>query len=191
MTSRALMPVSITQQVLIHVPGYACEIADQLEDWARTSVRFCSETVSLFGRAVAVPREVAWFGEPGWRYAYSGTPHVATGWPAALDKLRHQLYCDHGYQPDFVLLNRYRDGKDSMGWHADDEPETRGLVASFSIGATRTLRWRRGRSGSSHALRLAHGDLLVHDRGLYHAVPKTRRPVGERLNLSFRQLLAP
>jgi alkylated DNA repair dioxygenase AlkB len=96
-----------------------------------------------------------------------------------------------------VLLNLYRDGRDGMGWHADDEPELgpQPAIASLSLGATRRFRLRhRRRRDTGVTLDLAHGSLLLMagatQRHYVHAVPKTARPVGERINLTFRYVSA-
>lgn len=92
-----------------------------------------------------------------------------------------------------MLLNYYRDGQDSMGWHSDDEPELRRdpLVASLSLGGSRRFDLRRkGQTRIAHSLELTHGSLLVM-RGAtqhhwQHQVAKTRRSCMPRLNLTFR-----
>ncbi|MBP9129397.1 MAG: alpha-ketoglutarate-dependent dioxygenase AlkB, partial [Steroidobacteraceae bacterium] len=98
-----------------------------------------------------------------------------------------------GHCYNSVLLNLYRDGRDGMGWHADDEPELgrEPVIASVSFGATRRFKLRHRRSRiAACTLDLAHGDLLLMagvTQHLYlHAVPKTARPVGARVNLTFR-----
>jgi alkylated DNA repair dioxygenase AlkB len=98
-----------------------------------------------------------------------------------------------------VLLNLYRNGRDSMGWHADDEPELgpAPAIASVSLGALRRFRLRP-RAGLVHAplsLDLPHGSLLLMrgptQQHWQHALPKTARPVGPRLNLTFRWVAGP
>ena len=143
----------------------------------------------MFGRWVPVPRLVAWFGDTGVRYRYSGVDHQATGWPAVLEELRAELAGDFGFCSNFVLLNRYRSGTDSMGWHADDEAELVGPVMSLSLGSARHL-LMRSRRGPAARLNLDHGALLMLPPELYHALPKTRRPTGQRVNLTFRQVRA-
>jgi alkylated DNA repair dioxygenase AlkB len=106
-----------------------------------------------------------------------------------------------GLEFNAVLINAYRDGRDSMGWHSDDEPEL-GLdpvLASISLGAERLFRWRQKRpgtspdSGKSHGMKLQHGSLLLLDgqfqQEYQHSVPKTRSATGLRINLTFRQVL--
>lgn len=92
-----------------------------------------------------------------------------------------------------VLANLYRDGRDSNGWHADDEPELGDdpIVASLSFGASRRFLLRsREHPAQRYEWTLAHGSLLVMGRGVQsayvHSVPKTSRPAGERINLTFR-----
>ena len=90
---------------------------------------------------------------------------------------------------NFVLLNRYRDGADSMGWHTDDETELRGPVASLSLGATRRFHLREGRSARTQHIDLEHGSMLILGHRTSHALPKTKRKLGERINLTFRHVI--
>jgi alkylated DNA repair dioxygenase AlkB len=183
---------SIAQPLLLHVPNYLSRCAaDELLQWAQSGVQWHHEQINLFGRAVRVPRLVSWFGDAGVNYRYSGVAHVASGWPDALATLRRDLERDFALPSNFVLLNRYRSGRDSMGWHADDEVELEGSVLSVSLGSTRRLLLRCARQGPSVPLQLGHGTLLVHDRHYYHCLPKTQKPVAERINLTFRQLRCP
>ncbi len=183
-----MRPCSITQPQLIHVPRYLDEsAAGALLSWAR-KLDWHEEQIRLFGRWVAVPRLVAWFGDGSVCYRYSGVDHTGAGWPLALEEIRTALARDFGFHSNFVLLNRYRCGRDSMGWHADDEAELMGPVVSLSLGATRWLLLRSTRHGPSVRFALGHGALLIHPRSYRHALPKTRRAVGERINLTFRRV---
>lgn len=148
------------------------------------------EHVLLFGRRRAVPRLVAWCGEPGVNYRYAGTDHRCDGWFPLLAELRERLRVEAGFDSNLVLLNRYRDGTDTMGWHRDDEPGLQARVASLSIGSPRRFLLRAPGAPRSVALTLAHGSLLLFDGRLRHALPRTRRQVGERVNLTFRRVAA-
>ena len=106
------------------------------------------------------------------------------------------MQAESGIDFNSVLANRYRDGRDSMGWHADDEAElgVEPVIASISLGATRQMRFRSRTAGArgSVALALEHGSLLWMAGGTQqhyqHAISKTRATVGERINLTFREL---
>ena len=95
-----------------------------------------------------------------------------------------------------VLANLYRDGRDAMGWHSDDEPELgpRPVIASLSLGGTRRFVFRHRREPErKYELPLGHGSLLLM-RGdtqadWKHALPRTARPVAPRINLTFRRIL--
>jgi alkylated DNA repair dioxygenase AlkB len=147
----------------------------------------------MMGREVRTPRLVAWYGaEP---YSYSGLTHPAVPLTPDLEELRQLASRLAGTAFNGVLLNLYRDGRDSMGWHSDDEPELGPdpVVASLSFGATRRFRLRHKRDpGRSVTIDLPHGSLLVMagptQHHWQHALPKTSRPVGPRLNLTFRRL---
>jgi len=159
----------------------------------RHGIDWRDEEILLFGRRVAVPRRVAWYGDPGASYTYSGTPHHPEPWTPALTCTRDRVQELTGARFNAVLLNLYRDGRDGMGWHADDEPELgpNPVIASVSLGATRRfcLRHRRRRDLRID-LPLAHGSLLLMSGATQHhwvhALPKTTAPVGERINLTFR-----
>jgi alkylated DNA repair dioxygenase AlkB len=159
----------------------------------RRGIDWRDEEILLFGRRVPVPRRVAWHGDPGASYTYSGTPHLPEPWTSALTCIRDRVHGLTGACFNAVLLNLYRDGRDGMGWHADDEPELgpNPVIASVSFGATRRfcLRHRRRRELRVD-LPLVHGSLLLMSgttqHHWVHALPKTSALVGERINLTFR-----
>ncbi len=161
--------------------------ADHWLDVLRSLVHWRTESIKLFGRQQTVPRQVAWYGTAGLSYRYSGIDHPTDGWPRQLAVLATLVSQLTGASYNFVLLNRYRDGNDSMGWHADDEPELVGDVCSVSLGAARRFLVEPPATGRQ-VLTLRHGDVAIIPRHWRHCVPKTRKPVAERINLSFRCL---
>lgn len=149
------------------------------------------ETLRLYGRPVEVPRLLAWCGDQGINYRYSGRDHPCAGWFPALSGLRDRIRAELGLPTNLVLLNRYRTGRDYMGWHRDDETGLGATVAALSLGARRRLLVRPPGSRRSRPLDLEPGSLLLMDGALRHSLPRTARPVGERLSLTFRCVAAP
>lgn len=151
--------------------------------------------LQLYGRQVRVPRLLAWYGDAEASYRYSGLTHRPLPWTPLLAQIRAQVAAAVGQPLNGVLLNYYRDGQDSMGWHSDDEAElgANPLVASLSLGGSRRFDLRRkGHSRIEHSLLLNHGSLLVM-RGStqhywQHQVAKTRSSCAPRLNLTFRMI---
>jgi alkylated DNA repair dioxygenase AlkB len=167
--------------------------ASRLFDELRRGLAWRQEEVTIFGQRRLVPRLVAWHGDPGARYTYSGTAHEPLPWTPGLGAIRARIHELAGHAFNSVLLNLYRDGRDGMGWHSDDEPELGQdpVIASVSLGATRTFCMRhRRRRDCRLDLSLPHGSLLLMvgptQHHWLHAVPKTSRTVGERINLTFR-----
>ena len=172
-----------------YLPGYlAPGEAEALFQELLSGVAWQQESIRLFGRERRVPRLIAWQGDRGLDYRYSGVDHPADGWSPALRSLRERILRDCGERFDFLLLNRYRTGSDSMGWHRDDEAMAGTRIASVSLGAPRRFLFRPDGSPPSEALELEHGSLLLFDRHIPHALPKSRRVTGERINLTFRRL---
>lgn len=171
--------------------------ADALFTILQAAIPWEVHRIRLFGRDLASPRLSCWIGDAGAAYAYSGAVFQPRPWPAALLPLRARLRVELGLDFNSVLANLYRDGRDSMGWHSDDEPELgpMPLIASLSLGASRRFLLRR-RDDPAQKLEylLGHGDLLLMrgqcQRDYQHALPKTARVCDERINLTFRQIVA-
>lgn len=172
-------------------------VADHEAVMARllTEVPLEQESIRMIGRLVPVPRLVAFHGDAGKRYRYSGRDHVARPWTPALLALVEQLRAFTGTPYDTVLCNYYRDGRDAMGRHSDDEKELGPApddvrIASISLGGRRRFAMRRKDGDARRAFELGEGDLLVM-RGTTqthwtHEVPRTSSPVLPRWNLTFR-----
>ncbi|AKK68959.1 alpha-ketoglutarate-dependent dioxygenase AlkB family protein [Xanthomonas translucens] len=162
-----------------------------------TAVNWEVHRIRLFGKLVDSPRLSCWIGDAQASYRYSGTRFAPHPWPPALQPLRERLAAETGVAFNSVLANRYRDGRDAMGWHSDDETELGPhlLIASLSLGATRRFVLRhRQQPALRQALELSAGGLLLmggETQRLYrHALPRTAKPVGERINLTFRNIAA-
>ena len=147
--------------------------------------------IRIFGRTCPMPRRIAWFGDQS--YSYSGVQHPARPLPGNIQRLAQQLENDLEQPFNGVLLNHYRTGEDSMGWHTDDDYDAGEYpkIASISLGATRRFRLRPKSDPSlSMSVDLDHGSLLVMGAGTQlthqHALPKMRKALGGRLNLTFR-----
>ncbi|MCY1401766.1 2OG-Fe(II) oxygenase superfamily protein [compost metagenome] len=196
------MPVDLFDDIPLQLPDAElryepCFLSrEEASDWL---ARLVAETpweqpeVYLHGRYYPVPRLVAWYGDPEASYRYSGLTHQPLPWTPLLAEIRARLVEATGQPLNGVLLNYYRNGQDSMGWHSDDEPELghNPLVASLNLGGTRRFDLRRkGASRIEHSLELGHGALLVMSgptqHHWQHQVAKTRTPCAPRLNLTFR-----
>jgi alkylated DNA repair dioxygenase AlkB len=169
--------------------------ANPLLTTLRDELTWEQRAIVLFGRRVLQPRLIAWAGSLPYRYSgQTLEPREPTPTTAALlarVSARTRTPFNH------VLINRYRDGADSMGLHSDDEPELGPdpIVATVSLGATRrfVLKPRRAGLGPGCALELGHGSLLVMggtcQRHYVHGVPRQAAATGERISLTFRRLL--
>ncbi len=147
------------------------------------------------GHGRPFPRLTAWYADKGLAYSYSGVTHLGNGWSPELLAVKQDI--ERASQAEFnsLLINLYRDGKDSIGFHADDEPElgTNPVVASLSLGSARDFVLKHKKTGEKHTYELGHGCLLVMagtcQQVYLHGVPKTKSEVGERINLTFRRIL--
>jgi alkylated DNA repair dioxygenase AlkB len=153
-----------------------------------------SREVVLFGRRILQPRLVAWGGDVPYRY--SGQTLEPRAMTASVAGVVEQANAHTGALFNHVLVNRYRNGMDSMGMHSDDEPELGPdpVVASVSVGVTRrfVLVPKRGK-GEKITLPLGAGSLLVMGAGCQasyrHGIPKDPAVRGERISLTLRRIL--
>ncbi len=168
--------------------------ADALFAAMEREIEWRQRSIRMGARVLLEPRLTAWHGEAGAVYTYSGLRNEPRPFTDALGAMRARLEEELSTRFDSVLLNLYRHGQDSMGFHSDAEPELGRdpLIASVSLGAARrfVLRHRQRKDEPKVELLLEHGSLLVMGGALQHhwqhAIPKTRRPVGARINLTFR-----
>lgn len=165
---------------------YLQQLWDELE-WMQ-------KKIVIFGRRRLQPRLIAWYGDSSAKYGYSGLSLSPLSWHPGLLEIRQLLeeFTSSGFNS--VLANAYRDGNDSMGWHRDDESELgpTPLIASVSLGEERRFLVRENGKRSS-GITLGHGSLLImqgsFQRRFSHSLPKTRRDIGLRINLTYRRVL--
>lgn len=173
------------------------DAADGLLQSLRDATAWDVHCIRLFGREVPSPRLSCWIGDADAAYTYSGTRFQPRPWPDTLLPIRARLAGELGIEFNSVLANLYRDGHDCMGWHSDDERELgpQPVIASVSLGAVRRFVLKHRHDAAARtAIELPHGSLLVMrgdtQRHYRHALPRTARAVGPRINLTFRNILA-
>ena len=152
------------------------------------------EIFKIYGKSISAPRLTSWFSDPMVSYRYSGKKRFGKPFTPELFQLRQILNARLNVHFNFVLANFYRDGKDYVGWHADDEPDlgSRPLIASVSLGESRRFRVRHNSRKVTESIDLVHGSLLIM-RGqsqshFKHCLAKTKRLVNSRINLTFRTI---
>lgn len=172
--------------------------ADRMFNRLHAEIDWQARSIRMFGRIIEQPRRIAFQGDPGVVYRYSGDDYRAEAWHPLVEELRDRLAEEFGETFNSALINLYRDGADSMGWHADDEAElgANPTIASISLGEVRRFLLRQNEDRSRRCeLNLRHGSLLLMDGDVQHAwqhqVPKTAKPVGPRINLTFRSIRDP
>ena len=180
---------------LVYDPGFLPgDEASALAERLREQVAWEQREVTLFGKSVPQPRLCCWIGEVS--YTYSGLRLEPRPWSVELQALRDRVALAVGVSAerfDGVLLNLYRNGRDSMGLHADDEPEIvpGSAIASVSLGEPRRFVLRSRHEPLALEVRLGHGSLLTMggsvQRNWRHTVPREPRLSGSRINLTFRQ----
>jgi alkylated DNA repair dioxygenase AlkB len=190
-------PRAIVDGDMTYVPGWLDpDEADRLLARIVATCAWRQEYIRMYGRAVPVPRITAWHADPGCSYAYSGIEHDPQPWTPVLAETRDRAAEACGARFNSVLVNRYRNGRDGVAWHSDDEPELgpEPVIASVSLGATRRFQVRRRTDHADrHDIELDHGSLLVMHAGSQaaweHQLPKTAKPIAERINLTFRTIV--
>jgi alkylated DNA repair dioxygenase AlkB len=167
---------------------------ERLFEQLQRTIDWRQEIATVMGRRVPIPRLTAWHGQAG--YVYSGIRMAPAPWTPPLLELKAIAEALAGQPFNSVLLNLYRDGRDSLSWHADNEPGlgSNPVIASISLGAERRFQLKHRRTGERLSLELPNGSCLIMAGATQHywlhQLPKTAQPVGPRINLTFRAMTA-
>jgi alkylated DNA repair dioxygenase AlkB len=160
----------------------------------KSEIEWKQESMNMYGKQVAFPRLTAWYGENDKPYSFSGITLVPKIWTKELTEVKEKIEPLSKVNFNSVLLNLYRSGNDSISWHTDAEKELgqNPVIASVNFGATRTFQLRHIKTKVKFDIELNHGSLLVMQGELQHywqhQVPKTKKNVSERINLTFRMI---
>jgi alkylated DNA repair dioxygenase AlkB len=220
-TSNLLETIPLPGAELRFAPAWLTPAeADALFTVLQTEIAWETHRIRMFGREIDSPRRSCWIGDSDAVYTYSRTRFEPRPWPSVLIPVRQRFAQALGVEFNSVLANLYRDGRDAMGWHSDNEPELgpEPVIASLSLGGTRRFAFKRKSKPKSRpdrfgarvddgsdepqliasqrlSLDLSHGSLLVMSgptqAHYLHALPATTKPVAARINLTFRRILRP
>ena len=191
---RRAIPLSLKDATVVYYPNfispkYASEVFQKL--FKETPWR--EDTIKIFGKVYKQPRLTALFGEEGKSYSYSGITMSPSAFTPLLHKLKTLIEKETNIKFNTVLLNLYRDGNDSNGWHSDDEKElgNNPVIASLSLGAKRNFHLKHKKDKSlKFKISLDHGSLLLMKGNTQHhwlhQLPKSKKVTEPRINLTFR-----
>lgn len=187
----------LPKEVLEYIPDFVdASDANSLLSGFISTTPWTQKIVRMYDKEVITPRLSAWYGDP------EGTDYSALGksipltWTVELLRLKVSVEAVAGIGFNSVLLNYYRDGKDSVAWHSDNETVmgSHPIIASLSFGQVRGFDIRRKTDHSEkYTMRLEHGSLLLMKGDLQtkwdHRIAKSTRLMGPRVNLTFRKII--
>ena len=185
--------ISMPDAEVIHFPGhFSLSESDSLFAQLQQKVTWQQEKITLYGQVHDLPRLTAWYGDPAKTYIYSGITVRSLEWITPLLEIKRRIEGVSDYSFNSVLLNRYRNGSDSVSWHSDDEP-TLGqnpLIGSVSFGEARPFQMKHKSLDEKRKILLENGSYLLMKGSTQHywlhQIPKSKRALGERINLTFR-----
>lgn len=179
--------------LFIYPNFYDAVEADKYFQQLLQTISWRQEKISMYGKTHNVPRLSAWYGDEGKIYQYSGIRTEAIQWTALLLAIKEKIETVSDYKFNSVLVNQYRNGKDGVAWHSDDEPELgkNPVIASLSFGEERLFQLKHKRNKNlKKSFTLPHGSLLVMGENTQlnwlHQLPKSQRSMEPRINLTFR-----
>jgi alkylated DNA repair dioxygenase AlkB len=186
--------LKLPSDLMVYLPGtFSREESVDLMQKLKATIQWKQETIQMYGRLLNTPRLTAWYGENSKTYAFSGKKYDPYPWTPELLFIMQRVEQAAGMAFNSVLLNDYRNGNDSVAWHADDEPELglNPIIASVSCGQARRFDVRNKQNHKlKYSVELENGSLLIMKGDLQHhwehQVPKLARAVNERINLTFR-----
>jgi alkylated DNA repair dioxygenase AlkB len=174
----------------------AVEEAQRYLEALLANIPWQHDEVFIFGKKIITARQVAWYGDTGCSYSYSGKTKQALPWTSDLRALKTIVECLIQASFNSCLLNLYQDGSQGMSWHSDDEKELgeNPTIASLSLGGERRFCLKHKRTQETLSLVLENGSLLVMrdatQHHWLHSLPKTKKGHSPRINLTFRTILS-
>ena len=159
------------------------------------AIAWKNDEVIIFGKLIKTNRKVAWYASSNFEYTYSNISKKALPFTPALLSLKQIIEQKTGETYNACLLNLYENGSEGMGWHSDDEKELEPLasIASLSLGADRKFLLKHKINKQTISVILENGSLLEmkNETQLFwkHALPKTTKVLGPRINLTFRKMV--
>jgi alkylated DNA repair dioxygenase AlkB len=170
------------------------ETSDFLYQELEKNIQWTQEYIKFYGKSIALPRLTAWYGDPDKCYIYSGIEMKPLPWIEPLLFIKKEIELVAKVEFNSVLLNFYRDGKDGVAWHSDDEAELgeHPVIGSVSLGGSRRfmLKPKAKDSKQKYEIELDNGSFLLMagetQKYWLHQVPKTQKQVKSRINLTFR-----
>ncbi len=179
----------------LYIPGvFDVNSCDTLFSSLINAIDWKEDQLIMFGKPITTKRKVAWIGDAGCSYTYSGVKKFPQTWTPALLDIKLRVEAIASYRFNSCLLNLYHDGNEGMGWHSDDERELveSAPIASVSFGGERKFAFKHKSDKSIVSLTLENGSvLLMHaptQRHWQHSLTKTKRAVAPRINLTFRTI---
>lgn len=167
--------------------------AEKYFKYLRNNLEWQQDKITVFGKTYDQPRLTAFFGNNSNPYSYSGLTMHPKSFENDLLQLKNLIEKEFKLEFTSCLANLYRDGSDSNGWHADNEKELgiNPIIASVSFGEPRVFHFKHKRDKTHRTkLVLTHGSLLLMkgntQENWLHQLPKTKKQIGERINLTFR-----
>ncbi|MGB5970243.1 MAG: alpha-ketoglutarate-dependent dioxygenase AlkB [Spirulinaceae cyanobacterium] len=182
--------------VLIIPHFFSQEESDSLFATLYEEIQWRQDFIKMYGKSIPLPRLTAWYGDANKSYTYSKIQMNSTPWTDSLLKIKSRIENLAEASFNSVLINLYRDGKDGVAWHSDDETELGNMpvIASVSFGGTRrfVLKHKHNKELNKVDIKLSHGSLLVMkgntQEDWQHQVPKTVKEVSRRINLTYRKI---
>jgi alkylated DNA repair dioxygenase AlkB len=182
-------------EIIYYPQFFDKEQADIIYAELLQEIAWQQDNITIYGKTHPQPRLTALYGNEGKPYSYSNITMHPHPWNRLLQKIKYYIEARTEFQFTTVLLNQYRDGKDSNGWHADNEKElgTNPIIASLSFGSERVFQLKHNTiTDAKKSITLEHGSLLLMKGSTQHfwkhQIPKTAKPIGTRINLTFRNI---
>ena len=182
--------------ITLYQSFYSHTEADCLFNVLKSEIRWRQEEIIVYGLKHKVPRLSAWYGNNNLSYTYSGMTSHALPWTPALQLIKQKVEAVSNSHFNSVLINYYRSGDDGVAWHSDNEPAlgVNPTIASLSFGEERPFQMKHATKQSERkTIPLKHGDFLLMKGNTQHhwlhQIPKSKRNLKERINLTFRTVL--